>query len=318
MDKKTLAVLAAAMLGLAACGGGSKGGSGKIITSSGDTVDNSGSQGSGNTGSSGNTNKPSDEENNAIRKGQYGFVYSYNLDPDAQDAGSPGTYDAINDLNLLQVDGRSIKLVPDDKKNEKFYRNNVPDAKAPYLGSGNDPYVKPHGAWSWIGNDLKNAKYGEIHDPYEHHYVFMQGNETQSNELPTDRKEVTYIGNGTHRYTKIAVQDDKPVVLDDRFLEADVEVKVKFGEKSLIGKISPRNVPDEIKNDVRDTIIKATIQDGRFSGTEKSHKTEVQGAFYGPNASEMAGAYVRKLPDDLKKLNAENYPTRGVFGATKQ
>lgn len=333
MSKQLTSLVLISLLGLAACSGG--GGSGRIITNGGgDSASSSSSSGSSGSGSTAGSGGASSGSNNAggvntqnggntttVQKSNYGVVTAFNLNPNATDGGvGELSYDVIDNLNLFQVEGRSIQLIPDDKKGEKVYRNNVPDAKAPYLGSGNDPYRK-HGSWSWIGNDLQHAKYGEIHDEYENHYIFAQGGDTPEKQMPTERKEVSYKGQGTHLFIKReVVNSGNPPVspLEPVFLEADVDMKVNFGEKTVIGEVRPKDVPASIQNDVRTTVLKATIKDNRFEGTENKNNTKVRGAFYGPNAEEMAGTYVRESPKEKEKWTDENYDTRGVFGVKKQ
>lgn len=334
MSKQLTSLVLISLLGLAACSGG--GGSGRIITNGGgDSASSSSSSGSSGSGSTAGSGGASSGSNNAggvntqnggntttVKKGKYGVVTAYNLNPnDTDNTSGELSYDAIDNLNLFQVDGRSIQLIPDDKKGEKVYRNNVPDAKAPYLGSGNDPYRK-HGSWSWIGNDLQHAKYGELYDQYEKDYIFAQGEDTPEKQMPTERKEVNYKGQGTHLFTKrelIDVNGSKvPAVVDAAFLEAEVDVKVNFGEKTMIGEVRPKDVPARIQNDVRTTVLKATIKDNRFEGTENKNDTKVRGAFYGPNAEEMAGTYIRVSPKEHEKWTDENYDTHGVFGVKKQ
>lgn len=351
MDKKTLAVLAAALFGLAACGSGSKGHSGMINTG-GDSTAGGASAGSGNAGNTGTgptvtviENKKDDAEK---AKPEFGVVavtpYYDNIPPDE------GSYKVTPDLGVLEVNGRSIKLLPDEHKNDEVYRNRLPamsKPNAPYLGSGSSPY-REHGSWSWVGNDLKNAKYGELHDAGERHYQFAQGMSTPEDKMPKERGIVQYRGKGTHTFNEldeIELPDPEGnmkkeiVVTRHAFLEADVDLKVDFGEKTLIGEVTPINVPDEIKPEnitdktknpngkpwhggVRPTIIKAVITDGnRFKGDQyldDTVKTEVEGGFYGEGAEEIAGVYYRKKVDDPKKWSPENYPTRGVFGVKKQ
>lgn len=204
------------------------------------------------------------------------------------------------------------------------------------MGSGNSPYREQY-SWSWVANDLPNVKYGELHDQGERHYVFAQGNWTPVKEIPTERKVINYKGRGTHLFTeRDEIENDKgekkAVVSKAAFLEADVDVKVNFAEKSLIGEITPINVPDEIKPEtvmknpdrkpwmggVKPTVIKATITDNKFEGFEYGSKTEVKGGFFGPNASEVGGVYVRESPKESEKWTEDNYDTQGAFGAKQQ
>ena len=80
-----------------------------------------------------------------------------------------------------------------------------------------------------------------------------------------------------------------------------VHVDVDFGAKKLSGEVRSVNAG---------TIpLLADIKGSKFEGTHRDG-WETKGAFYGPNAAELAGTF-RNLKDKAA-------PTLGVFGAKQQ
>lgn len=165
------------------------------------------------------------------------------------------------------------------------------------------------------------------------YYQFLLGHRTPKDDIPKTGSAqyrgswFGYLGDGSTSYSATG---DK---------NALAEFNVDFAEKKLTGTLK--------RHDTGNTVfsIEATFKDGRndFEGTAHANnvaidsqstqgtsqvnfKTAVNGAFYGPNASELGGyfTYNGKNPTDKNSSavssssNSENARAAVVFGAKKQ
>lgn len=169
------------------------------------------------------------------------------------------------------------------------------------------------------------------------YYQFLLGHRTASSKIPATGNVkyhgswFGYISDGETSYSATGnKQQEKNAV---------AEFDVNFDKKTLTGKLK--------RHDTGNTVfsIEATFKDGRndFEGTAHANnvaidsqstqgtsqvnfKTAVNGAFYGPNASELGGyfTYNGKNPTDKNSSavssssNSENARAAVVFGAKKQ
>lgn len=214
MDKKLTAVLVTAVFGLAACGSGG-GGSGTIVTGSGGGTGSggasSGGSGSSSSSSGGSSSGGSSAANNTVTSETlFGLYGSLDVNPTSKDSGkfvSEQTDWKMKDISTLEIDGRSILLIPtgkndaSDGKEDGFYSGSNEKI---YTGTSTAPYHQnPSNSWRMIGTHLKHARYGEIYDEYEKRHVFTVGNATpveKIEELGKDAhdKEIKYKGKALH------------------------------------------------------------------------------------------------------------------------
>ena len=163
------------------------------------------------------------------------------------------------------------------------------------------------------------------------YYQFLLGLRTPSSQIPT-------MGNVTYRGSWFGyIGDDKTSysATGDKRQDknAPAEFNVDFNNKKLTGTLK--------RHDTGNTVfsINATFQSGKndFTGTatakdlvidgkntqdtsKVNFTATVNGAFYGPNATELGGyfTYNGKNPPDKSPSNSENARAAVVFGAKKQ
>ena len=163
------------------------------------------------------------------------------------------------DINLLEVNGQMIELVPSDQHVGEFSSKNE------------------NGVIQLIGSS-ENTRWGAIYSPNaKYDYVFAVGRHaTKVENMPMD-SQVSYAGKAVH-----LEGNDSPIARDATFT-------VNFGEKVLEGQISADNA-QPIK-------LHANIGGNGFEGmTEQG--TSTKGGFYGENASELIGTYESHDPNN--------------------
>lgn len=164
------------------------------------------------------------------------------------------------------------------------------------------------------------------------YYQFLLGQRTVSSEIPATGNVkyhgswFGYLGDGSTSYSAT----DKNAV---------AEFNVDFANKKLTGQLKRHDTGNTVfsidatfqngKNDFEGTAHadNVAIDSQSTQGTSKvNFKTTVNGAFYGPNASELGGyfTYNGKNPTDKNSSavssssNSENARAAVVFGAKKQ
>ncbi|MEX4240551.1 transferrin-binding protein-like solute binding protein [Haemophilus influenzae] len=170
------------------------------------------------------------------------------------------------------------------------------------------------------------------------YYQFLLGLRTPSSEIPATGN-VKYLGSW-FGYISDGSTSYSPSGDKERKKNAVAEFDVDFGNKTLKGQLKHADTQNTVFN------IEANFQKGKndFTGTatatnfvidgNNSHtgntriniKTEVKGAFYGPDASELGGyfTYNGKNPTDKNSptvsspSNSEKARAAVVFGAKKQ
>lgn len=151
-----------------------------------------------------------------------------------------------------------------------------------------DPAQKPVDGWNTIGNGFVSSKeqlsYSR-HGAFQHGsdiYIFAQGE--SSEKVPTQGK-FTYQGEAT--IITVQGKDVFPDLKDKetRLLVTDTtsHFDVDFGQKSVVGSIKV----EEGKN----IILHADIKGTKFENWGGFNDLDVNGAFYGKNAEELAGTY---------------------------
>lgn len=187
-------------------------------------------------------------------------------------------------LNVLEVDGKRISLIPDSVKTQGIYREES-GAKLKAVGS-NLEYAR----YGWYSEPVTDTSY--------HAHMFYQGYMTPDRELPTT---------GTAHYEGLALASAHDRVTKDSLFtlkQGKSSFDVDFGAKTVKGNISLsgtayNNIP------LAGNISRS---DNEF-GTH-TDKMRLEGAFFGPKAEEMAGAF----------YYAPNYRVEviGTFGASKK
>ena len=341
MNKKLIGLLVVAALGLSACGHG--GGAEKHALGTGSTSTTGSAGGSSNANGSSSSNNSSNStattdtsSTTTDTKTTQSAFLGHSLTTYLSDLDVNGEKPSANyviptnkaDLNnTLQVEGRSILLIPEDKLSTKDWYET--DGKAAYTGSGTTgiagtaagvnpdaKYQDGTKTWSIIGNQLQHAKFGELYDEYEKHYRFAQGELTPESAVPTSRGQVKYSGFSTYTPNAGAAG------VKENVKKGKSEFIVDFGEKSVIGQIQPGQA-----GDFDPITLKAVITTGNQfqglnpipEGKSTSSKAVVQGGFYGPNAEEMAGIYFYSTDETISPADkVDGTKPRGTFGAIKQ
>lgn len=200
-------------------------------------------------------------------------------DPIGQYVSDDGTLHTTNikDINTLVINGKTFSLATIEKSNKNHNEQFNLDL---------------------ITHPLTSAKVGHLKDNQtQQRHWFYQGNQTPIDKLPSG--VVNYEGTGL-----ILGEDGQVKVTGNVALTAD------FNAKTLKGKIHSAEiyVPPK-KGDMtapRNHLnIEATITGNTFKGEYEG--TNVNGAFYGEAAKEVAGTY----QNNSLKL-------KGAFGASKK
>lgn len=348
MNKNLMGLLVVAALGLSACGGtGAKNGSaqGHSLGSaaSGGTSNAASGDTSSNSSSSNTTTDTSTSSSTPTNRlyGLHAAVTTQHVDNGMYFANSGDTtlnMEGINNIDELEIDGRRIALIPKGKSTSNGFYESPKDGEAIYTGTSTAPYAQDTSkSWRKIATDLKYARYGEIHDEYEKHHVVVTGFNTPSDKMPTANEEVVYKGKALHnKDTYTAARDNT------RPFSADAEFRVNFHEHTLAGTIKPRAgasadeqfTPISLKGKIEGNTFEGTDSarvDNNYTilTTDKGEKERVftpahtKGAFYGPNAEEMAGVYM-KITGENEIVQPDGtiiYPrntTHGTYGVSKQ
>lgn len=166
----------------------------------------------------------------------------------------------------------------------------------------------------------------------EQYHQFLLGHRTASSKIPT-MGNVKYLGSW-FGYISDGTTSYSPSGDKKRENNALAEFDVDFANKKLTGELKRANTGNTVFS------INATFQSGKsdFTGTATATNfvidgnnsqtsnakinitTKVNGAFYGPDASELGGyfTYNGKNPTDNSSSNSEKARAAVVFGAKKQ
>ncbi|QMT33662.1 transferrin-binding protein-like solute binding protein [Conchiformibius steedae DSM 2580] len=230
----------------------------------------------GNPNNSGNSNQPTTQppKSTVITGDYFGEKYE-KFSPDTS------IHTPNGKLEILQVEGQSIALIPEDAINRTKDSDFFDWDKQTEYGI--------------IGTHLKYARYGTVstykHPSKDFAYLFAQG--SQSESLPNK-------GSATYRGRALALVDDEK---DD--FKGTSQFTVDFGKKTLEGTLS-------FTGQYRDIPLRATIQGSHFQGTH--NKVFTKGTFYGDNGAELAGVFDEREIADQPASGKFG----GAFGASKQ
>lgn len=187
-------------------------------------------------------------------------------------------------FNVLEVDGKKITLIPQDVRSGSIYREETnTTTKA-------------------VGANLEYARYGwysaPLTDKSHKGYLFYQGHITPEANMPVS---------GTARYEGVALVSavDRFTKDGDFFLKQGTSAfDVDFGAKTVKGNI---RLSDNKYNHIP---LQGDISPSGNQFGAITDNMRLEGAFFGPKANEMAGAFSYN-PDFRKSLI-------GTFGAKQK
>ncbi|HHF6556329.1 TPA: transferrin-binding protein-like solute binding protein [Haemophilus influenzae] len=250
---------------------------------------------------------------------------------------------SFGEADYLLIDNYPIPLFPENtsdfatsklhKVGNKTYQVEACCSNLSYVKFGMYYEDKP------ITEEEKVKKEKQTTTAIETYYQFLLGHRTVSSEIPkmgSAKYHGSWFGYISDGKTSYSPSGDK-----ERENNAVAEFNVNFVSKKLTGTLK--------RHDTGNTVfsIEATFKDGRndFEGTahannvaidsqstqgtsEVNFKTAVNGAFYGPNATELGGYFTYKgkqnntTTDNSSVSTASNHSENAraavVFGAKKQ
>lgn len=254
---------------------------------------------------------------------------------------------SFGEADYLLIDDQPIPLLPEEKTSDFITSRHHTVGNKRYKVEAccsNLSYVKFGMYYEDPLNGEKekeNGKEKQTKKPIDTYYQFLLGLRTPSSQIPATGN-VKYLGSWFGY-----IGDDKTSYSATGNKQQDnnalAEFNVNFADKKLTGELK--------RHDTRNTVfeINATFQNGKndFTGTATAKNfvidgnnsqtkntpinitTEVKGAFYGPNATELGGyfTYNGKNPADKNSesssavsspSNSPNARAAVVFGAKRQ
>lgn len=247
---------------------------------------------------------------------------------------------SFGEADYLLIDKYPIPLLPENsgdfisskhhKVGDKTYKVEACCNNLSYVKFGIYYEDKP------IPEEEKVKKEKQTTTAIETYYQFLLGHRTVSSKIPkmgSAKYHGSWFGYITDGKTSYSTSGDK-----ERKNNAVAEFNVDFASKKLTGTLK--------RHDTGNTVfsIEATFKDGRndFEGTahannvaidsqstqgtsEVNFKTAVNGAFYGPNATELGGYFTYNGNSTAANSSAVSSPSNSekaraavVFGAKKQ
>lgn len=248
---------------------------------------------------------------------------------------------SFGEADYLLIDNHPIPLLPEKNTNDfisskhhtvgnKTYKVEACCSNLSYVKFGMYYEDKP------ITEEEKVKKEKQTTTAIETYYQFLLGHRTVSSEIPKE-------GSAQYRGNWFGYISDGETSYSATDKNAVAEFDVNFADKKLTGKLKRHDTQNPVFN------IEATFQNGSndFKGTATAEnfvidgnnsqngntqiniKTEVNGAFYGPNATELGGYFTYNGKDTTPKNsesspavpslpNSQNARAAVVFGAKKQ
>ena len=177
-------------------------------------------------------------------------------------------------FNYLTIDGKNVAIIP-----EGFTSNSVA------INSANSKHYAYKGNYTLSGFVWDEGM--------ENQYLITQG--------IAATKDIPISGSATYRGNGISVYSSTNTGAVETITQNDVVLTANFGSKQLGGEITSKN-----DSAFKPVTIQADITGNTFYSDANGIK--VQGGFFGDNAKELAGDYIR-----TSEQNAI-----GVFIATKE
>lgn len=201
-----------------------------------------------------------------------GFIIPMTSDKNIQVAHLTGKSEGA--FNYLTVDGKNVAIIP-----EGFTSNSVA------INSANSKHYAYKGNYTLSGFVWDEGM--------ENQYLITQG--------IAATKDIPISGSATYRGNGISVYSSTNTGAVETITQNDVVLTANFGSKQLGGEITSKN-----DSAFKPVTIQADITGNTFYSDANGIK--VQGGFFGDNAKELAGDYIR-----TSEQNAI-----GVFIATKE
>lgn len=255
---------------------------------------------------------------------------------------------SFGEADYLLIDNYPVPLLPEEKTDDfvtskhhdignKRYKVEACCKNLSYVKFGmyyEDPLNGENGKEKQKDKEEKDKQTTTSIKTY---YQFLLGHRTPSSEIPTmgnvkyHGSWFGYIGDGTTSYSTTGNKQQNN--------NAVAEFNVNFADKKLTGELKRHDNGNTVFN------IEATFNNGKndFEGTARANNvaidsqntqgtstvnftTTVNGAFYGPNATELGGyfTYNGNNPTDKNSStvpsspNSQNARAAVVFGAKKQ
>ena len=185
-------------------------------------------------------------------------IYSNGQRVDDDDEDNAADLHPQNRLNVMNLDGRNLVIIPNGVQSKGILRTEDSTMKR------------------WVGGaDLSYARYGVVSYVKENKdYLFFQGIETKEKDMPTDNG-VKYSGNA------VAYR------IADRALDkGTVSFTADFKDRKMTGSINLEKFGTLKYDDIK-------IDGNEFDGIQWNATTAntIEGSFYGKNAAEMAGGF---------------------------
>ncbi len=250
---------------------------------------------------------------------------------------------SFGEADYLLIDNQPIPLLPEEKTSDfitsrhhtvgnKRYKVEACCKNLSYVKFGmyyEDPLKKEEEKEK---DKEKEDKEKQTTTSIKTYYQFLLGQRTVSSEIPKE-------GSAQYRGNWFGYISDGETSYSATDKNAVAEFDVNFADKKLTGKLK--------RHDTRNTVfsIEANLKNGNdFTGTATATnfvidgknsqngntqiniKTEVNGAFYGPNATELGGYFTYNGKDTTPKnsptvpssSNSKNARAAVVFGARQQ
>ncbi|CBY85868.1 transferrin-binding protein-like solute binding protein [Haemophilus influenzae] len=255
---------------------------------------------------------------------------------------------SFGEADYLLIDNYPVPLLPEEKTDDfvtskhhdignKRYKVEACCKNLSYVKFGmyyEDPLNGENGKEKQKDKEEKDKQTTTSIKTY---YQFLLGHRTPSSEIPTmgnvkyHGSWFGYIGDGTTSYSATGNKQQNN--------NAVAEFNVNFADKKLTGELKRHDNGNTVfkitadlqsgKNDFTGTATATNfVIDGNNSQTKSTPiniTTEVNGAFYGPNATELGGYFTyngnstaKNSPAVSSSPNSQNARAAVVFGAKKQ
>lgn len=189
-----------------------------------------------------------------------------------------------SDLNTIVVNGKEIKLIPQNVGGKWVVTSDASARRNIYTG-------------------LSHTRFGvytdKVNSNLNHIYLLAHGQLTDASKVPNTGK-ATYVG--TALYGDEKTSDIPALNRNDGFAPSVSQFNVDYGNKTIDGTISS---PEKYFNSVQ---LKGNISGNGFAGTHNG--VHMEGRFFGGNAEELGGTFSKGTKDNPEML--------GSFGAKKQ
>lgn len=245
---------------------------------------------------------------------------------------------SFGEADYLLIDNQPIPLLPEEKTSDFITSRHHTVGNKTYKVEAccsNLSYVKFGMYYEDKSTTEEKDKEKQTTTPIETYYQFLLGHRTVSSKIPkmgSAKYHGSWFGYITDGKTSYSPSGDKK-----RDKNALAEFDVDFGNKTLKGQLKHAdtqntvfNIEAKFQKDRNDFTGTATatnfVIDGKNSqdpNTKINIKTDVKGAFYGPDASELGGYFTYNPTDKSSSTvpsppNSPNARAAVVFGAKKQ